>query len=400
MSALVELFRSRSRLWAVAGIWCGALLVAFNSYAATVTYVPQFLVRNDFRLVYGAALVGWRDGYAHLYDLAAQKTVVESLGAYWSPYLNPPPLAWLGTAFLPLPFGAAALVWTVVIVVAAGFAWWLAAPGAGLARWAYLALFVGLFPTAFGLMVGQPVALVAAAVAAAWWLAQRRRPVLAGLALSFIALKPQLALLVPLCLLIAGQRRMFFAWLIAVAVMVVVAAVLLGPEGLQRYRDALSLASQWEPTRRYAIAGPLGLGPQVYVVEVVVVALAAFAAWRQRGGGPELPIATGIVASLLFTPYVGFQDFAMLVVAGWLVIRAGATPFQVGLMVAGYALLELALVVLAVPILLAEAVFLVSLAWPPAQTPGDLRRMRSVMRREVADDARDRDLADAGVERS
>jgi hypothetical protein len=156
----------------------------------------------------------------------------------------------------------------------------------------------------------------------------------------------------------------------------VVALILLGADGLQRYRDALSLASQWEPTRRYAIAGPLGLGPQVYAVELVVVVVAVVAAWRQRGGGTALPIATGIVASLLFTPYVGFQDFAMLVVAGWLVVRAGATPLQVVVMVAGYALLELALVVLAVPILLAEAVFLLSLALPalpgarvPAQAP-------------------------------
>jgi glycosyl transferase family 87 len=385
-------------LWTVAGIWCGLLLIAFNLYAAAVTYIPQFLVRNDFRLVYGAALVGWRDGYSHLYDLAAQKAVVESLGAYWSPYLNPPPLAWLGTAFLPLPFNVAVVLWTALVAVAALLAWRLVAPGSGLTRWAHLALFAGLFPTAFGLMVGQPVALVAAAVAAAWWLAERDRPVLAGLALSAAVVKPQLALLVPLCLLVTGQRRMFVAWLVATGAMVAVALLLLGPEGLQRYRDALTLASQWEPTRRYAIAGPLGLGPQVYAVEAVVVAVAVFAAWRQRGRGVGMPIATGIVASLLFTPYVGFQDFAMLVVAAWLVLRAGATSFQVVLMVVGYALLELALVVLAVPILVGEALFLLALAWPAAKAPRDLGGVRGVVGGKMADDAGDRDLADAGAQ--
>jgi hypothetical protein len=362
---VLAFFRRRTRVWAVAGVWTGLLLTAFNVYAAAVTYVPQFLVRNDFRLVYGAALNGWRNGYAHLYDLAAQKEAVESLGAYWSPYLNPPALAWLGTPFLILPFHAAIVVWTALIVVGALLAWWLVAPGAGWTRAAHLALYVGLFPTAFGLMVGQPVALVAAAVAGAWWLAERDRPVAAGIVLSLVAIKPQLALLVPLCLLVAGRRRMFAAWLAATAVMVMVALVLLGGEGLQRYREALSLASQWEPTRRYAIAGPLGLGPQVYVVEAVVVLIAAFAAWRHRHGAVGIPIAVGMVASLLFTPYVGFQDFAMLVVAGWLVLRSGASPVQVGLMVLGYALLELALVVLAVPILVAEAALLVSLLATP-----------------------------------
>src|SRR5207302_8206559 len=157
------------------------------------------------------------------------------------------------------------------------------------------------------------------------------------------------------------------AWAVATAVIVVVALLLLGGDGLQRYRDVLSLASGWEPTRRYAIDGPLGLGLQAYAAQVFVVAVAVVAAWRQRNAGVARLIAIGIVASLLFTPYVGFQDFAMLVVAGWLVIRSGATPVQVAIMVAGYALLELALVVLAVPILLAEAVFLLSLAWNPSR---------------------------------
>ena len=362
--ALVQYFRERTRLWAAAGLWGGSLLLAFNLYAAIATYVPQYAVRNDFRLIYGAALNGWQNGYGHLYDLAAQKAVVESLGSgtYWSPYLNPPTLAWIATPFLAMPFEAALFLWTLLIAGAALLAWRLVAPGSGLTRAAHLALFLGLFPTAFGLMVGQPVALVAAAVAVAWWLASHQRPVLAGLALSLIAIKPQLALLVPLCLLVAGHGRMFTAWLSATAVMVAVALVLLGPEGLQRYRDALALAAQWEPTRRYAIAGPLGLGPQLYAVQAVVVAVAVVAAWRQRNMGPARPIATGILASLLFTPYVGFQDFAMLVVAGWLLIRSGATSVQVALMVVGYALLELALVVLAVPILLAEAALLLSLA--------------------------------------
>ena len=53
----------------------------------------------------------------------------------------------------------------------------------------------------------------------------------------------------------------------------------------------------------------------------------------------------------------------------------GVTSFQVALMVVGYALLELALVVQAVPILIAEGALLLSLAWPrggqaPQAEPG------------------------------
>jgi hypothetical protein len=145
-----------------------------------------------------------------------------------------------------------------------------------------------------------------------------------------------------------------------------VALALLGPDGLSRYREVLAQTqtAAWDITRRYAISGVLGLGPVLNVAQVVVAGVTLLAAWRQRGQGPELPMAAGIVGSLLVTPYLGFQDFLMLVVAGWLVLRAGATRWQVGLLVAGYALLQLALVVLAVPILLAEVLLLASLLWP------------------------------------
>ena len=366
MRTLDGYFRRRTRLWAAAGLWTGILLTAFDVYAAVLEFIPQYRFRNDFRLIYGAALAAWTNGYSHLYDLAAQRASTQSLGPgiYWQPYLNPPPLAWLATPFLSLPFEVALLAWSVLLVLAAWIAWRLAAPGPRLTRFAHLALFVGLFPTAFGLMVGQPVVLVAAAVAGSWWLAEHRRPVLAGAVLSLIALKPQLALLVPLCLLVAGRWRIFLAWLAASAVIGAVALLMLGADGVQRYRDVLSLASQWAPTRSFAVAGPLGLGLQVYAVELVVVGIAALAALQHRGGDAGRLYATGIVASLLFTPYVGFQDFAMLIVASWLLIRSGVTSFQVGLMVVGYALLELALVVQAVPILIAEGALLLSLAWP------------------------------------
>ncbi|HUE68198.1 MAG TPA: glycosyltransferase family 87 protein [Candidatus Acidoferrum sp.] len=381
MRTLQDYFRQRTRLWAAAGLWTGLLLLAFDLYTAAVEFIPQYRFRNDFRLIYGAALAAWTNGYSHLYDLTAQKTATESLGSgiYWQPYLNPPPLAWLATPFLAFPFDFALLAWSVLLPLAAWLAWRLAGPGSRLTRLAHLALFVGVFPTAFGVMVGQPVVLVAAVVAVSWWLAEHRRPVLAGVVLSLIALKPQLALLVPLCLLVAGRWRIFLAWLGASALIGAIALLMLGGEGLQRYRDVLSLASQWAPTRTFAVAGPLGLGLQTYAVELVVVVIAAFAAWQQRSGDAGRLYATGIVASLLFTPYVGFQDFAMLIVASWLLIRSGVTSFQVGVMVVGYALLELVLLVQAVPILVVEGALLISLAWPPhsQRVIGSLRGQRS-----------------------
>ncbi len=372
LSTVDAYVRGRTRLWSAAGLWAGVLLIGFDVYAAVVTYIPEYRVRNDFRLIYGAALTGLHDGYGHLYDLASQKASVDGLGSgfYWSPFLNPPPLAWLATPLTVLPFDVAVWVWTLLLFGALILTWYLVAPGdTRLTRLAHLALWLGVFPTAFGLLVGQPVALVAVAVAACWWLSERNRPVWAGIALAAIAVKPQVAILVPLCLLVSGHTRTFVAWLAATGVLAVLAFSMLGPDGLARYRDALALASQWEPTRRYAMSGLIGLGPQLYVLQAVMVAITVAAAWRIRKTGRGLPIAVGILGSLLFTPYVGFQDFAMLFVAGWLLLRSQASDWQLGILFTGYILLELALVLPPVLVLITEMSLLLSILSPLNHPP-------------------------------
>jgi hypothetical protein len=377
---VVAYFRARRKLWPAVGLLVGLILIGWDLWAAAGTYISQYAVRNDFRLAYGAALVGIRNGYSRLYDLDAQRAAIESLGPGFNPqpFISPPPLAWLVTPLVLLPFGVALVIWTVLLLAALGWTWYLVAPSGGLAKFAHLALLLGVFPVAFGVMVGQSGALVAAAVATAWWLMRREHPVWAGLALSFVVLKPQMAFLVPICLLVSGRARTFGAWFAASLVIGLVALLLLGPDGVARYRDLLAQTQTpaWDITRRYSISGPIGLGPLLNMTQVVVVAIAVIAAWRHRHDGPEIPIAVGIVGSLLATPYLGFQDFVMLVVAGWLVVRSGANAWQVALLVVGYALLQFVIVVLALPILVAEALLLLSLLLrPAAQASRDLSRV-------------------------
>ncbi len=380
LSTFEAYVRGRTRLWSAAGLWVGVLLIGFDIYAAVVTYIPEYRVRNDFRLIYGAALTGLHDGYGRLYDLGAQKASVEGLGPgfYWSPFLNPPPLAWLATPLTILPFNAAVWLWTLLLFGALLLTWYLVAPGdTRLTKVAHLALWLGVFPTAFGVLVGQPVVLVALAVAACWWLSERNRAVWAGIALAAIAVKPQVAILVPLCLLVSGHTRTFVTWLAATGVLAVLALAMLGQDGLARYRDALALASQWEPTRRYAVSGLIGLGPQLYVLQAAIVAVTVAAAWRIRKHGPGLPIAVGILGSLLFTPYVGFQDFAMLFVAGWLMLRSQASKWQLGILFTGFVLLELVLVLPPVLVLITEMSLLVSILSPLNDPPRVAKRVPS-----------------------
>ena len=386
-----DYFRERTRLWAVAGVMVGAMVTAWDLAVVAPGFLAAYAVRNDFRLAYAAADLGLREGYGRLYDLSAQRLEILRLGEGFNvqPFISPPPLAWLVTPLTALPFLAALVIWTALLIGALLWTWYLLAPGEGLVKAAHLLLWLGVFPVAFGVMVGQPGALVAAAVASAWWLSRAGRPLMAGLALSLLVLKPQLALLVPVALLVAGYRKMFASWLVASVVIGVVALVLLGGDGVRRYLDILAQtqSSAWDITRRYSISGPLGLGWPLRVAEVAVLVVSVVAAWQQRHS-LERVLAVGILGSLLFTPYLGFQDFLMLFVAGWLLVRSGATGVQVIILVVGYALLELALVVLAVPILIAECCLLLSVLWSrrwdsnprpatyeAAALPAELRRL-------------------------
>ena len=388
---MVAYVRARQSLWAAVGLLVGLILIVWNLWNLAPSYISKYPVVNDFRLAYSAATVGIKDGYSHLYDLAAQKTAIENLGPGFNPqpFISPPPLAWLVTPLLALPFNIALVIWTLALLAALVLAWHLLAPPGRLTRAAHLALLLGLFPVAFGVMVGQPGALVAAVVVASWWLMRQERPVLAGLVLSLIVVKPQLALLVPLCVLASGRAKTFGSWLAASIFIGLIALAMLGSEGVARYLAVLAdtQSPAWDITRRYSISGPLGLGPLLNATQLLVLIITLVVAWRHRHGGPEVPLAAGLLGSLLFTPYLAFQDFLMLVVVAWLLLRSPLKAWQVGLLVLGYVLLEFALVVMAVPILVAEALLLLSLlAGPPAQAPGDLSRVHGIVGGHVADE--------------
>ena len=61
MPNVVAYFASRKRLWTLVGLLIGALLTIRTIADAVYVYIPQYRFRNDFRLLYGDALVGLRD---------------------------------------------------------------------------------------------------------------------------------------------------------------------------------------------------------------------------------------------------------------------------------------------------------------------------------------------------
>jgi hypothetical protein len=358
----------------VAGaLWAGVLLTGFNAWVAA-GILGNARIQDDFRLDYLAVRLVVDHGWRSLYDFAAQRAQAQAFGFNWQPFVSPPPLAALAAPFAALPFDAALVLWTALLVGALAGGWWLAAPGGtaiftrhgrlGPERWMHLAIAFGLFPAAFAIAIGQPAPVVLLALAAAWWLLRSGREGAAGLCVAVLVVKPQLALLVPATRLVAGRWRAAAVAAGAGGAIAILSGLAIGPHGISSYLDGLSNASGWALTRRFTLADVLG--PAFPVSQVAVVALTLVAAWRARAAGPEIPLAAGIAGSLLVTPYIGIQDFTLLLLAGWLVLRTRPPTWMLLLLGLGYPVLELALAEGSLPVVLWRSALLVGLAALPS----------------------------------
>lgn len=262
-----------------------------------------------------AAQLGWRYGWSRLYDLHLQS---ELLAAYfYQPYLNPPVMAWVALPFAALPFQWAHVAWTALLLVALVLSWWLLRPAGQGPRWWWLLGVLALLPAMFSIGIGQPQFFLVLAFAAAVRL-RPSRPFWAGAVLSVVWLKPQVAFLLPVGLVVARQWRVLLGLAVFGGVIGLLQLLALGPSGVREYLAVLQLGSTFELQRRLSLAG-LVPGTVFNALRVVVVGLLCLASLGTRRRDHVLVAAP--LASLLVTPYSGFQDLAVLGGAAWIWLR-------------------------------------------------------------------------------
>ena len=317
--------RLRREHWITVAVGVSVVLAIIDlQWSYTLHYK---LAQPDFYVYYLAAQLGRAHGWAAIYDPAVFLPPVTAAVGKPLPYLNPPELAWLVTPLSLLPYPLATWIWTGVLAAAFVLVWYLAAPGRGLTRLIHGLGAAVLLPVFVGVLFGQVSLVVVGAVALAWWLLSRGRPWLAGLALSALILKPQMAFLVPIALLVAGYGRVFLAWL---AVSVPLAVITLLATGTGVFHQI----SQSLQTVR-AVPGPIQssllrlLSLPVAVIGIaLVLGASVYILWRGRGSGPSRPIAVGLIASVLVSPYVNFYDLSALVLAAWLILGTNPPRWQ------------------------------------------------------------------------
>ncbi len=322
--------RRRRNLGSAAGAAGATLFAAFDVYQWVAAYASDHF-HNDFTFYVAAARIGVAHGWASIYDLGLQQAQLDAMGsgitvAQLARFISPPPVAWLALPFATLPYTAGYWAWSGLLLLALGLTWQLAAPAGGLARVIYLLAALGWLPVIYGLQLGQPGLFVAAGVAGSYALLRAKRPFWAGVALAPVALKPQLAFLVPLALLAARQNRAFLGSVAALGAVAAASVLALGAHGVTTYIDRLNFASHVAVNRDLTLA--YFLGDSARPVQVFAAAWTMLAVYRTRRMGFEWTYALALTGGMLATPYVHLDDLAMLGLAGWLVLRSAAPAWS------------------------------------------------------------------------
>ena len=255
-------------------------------------------------------------------------------------------------------------VWLIGSVAALVAAWWMAAPGSTRARVLWLIAALAWYPVQYSLSLAQPDLIVLLAAVACWKLADRNRPYLAGVVLGASVLKPQLTLVLPLVLLVAGRWRIAAAWAVTVGFLAIVSVLVIGQQGLSDYRMLLSDAMHVANNRYFTFAYIFGTGPVTFAVQAVVVAIGVASAYANRHSSLARLFAIGLVSSALGAGYWHLQDFAMLVGAAWLFWGDPAPAWQRWWLVVVVVGGELGWPLTPLPILIGLTVWLIYLAFP------------------------------------
>jgi len=359
---------ARRNLGAAALAWFLTLVAAITGWW-TFQPVVRDGTDSDLTFVYIGARIGIENGWSHIYSFDLQQQLFSLLrpGAPFGDgarFVSPPPLAWLVLPLSALGPKAAFWIWLAISLVVLVAAWWFAAPGDGWKRWLWLLGALAWYPVLYALALGQPVMLALLAVAGCWWLAEARRPYLAGAVLGLSAVKPQLTIAVPLVLLAAGRWRIAAGWGVTVAALAAASLIAIGRQGLDDYLGLLAAAQPVVNNRYFTLAGVIGTGVPAYATQAGVTAIGMIGAYANRHASLARLLCLGLVTTVLGASYWHLDDYAILLGAAWLFWRDGPPAWQrAWLLVVAFAA-EFAWPLGPLPILLAVAVWMVFLVAP------------------------------------
>lgn len=318
--------------------------IAAIGYLATVNWTTTF-PRDSSTLIVGRDFLNiWMYGRAahepdpgRFYDIA---TYNHELAAVLGPgypgqnWPNPPSFF-----LISLPFGALSFYVALLCWLALGTVLFVAAARREVADWRVLVPVVFSPAAMFCLISGQSSFLSGAALILIFsWL--DRRPVLAGVLIGLLTVKPQLGLLFPFMLVASGRWRAFGAAAVTALGLIGLTALLFGPEvwvdfvtkALPNQRAVLSdpnvvtapfHATVFMNLRGLGASYDLGIAVQgVFALLAIGAVIWAFRNARDDDDGRELR-ALFFACAACTSPYLGIYDLLPLTFAGVALLASG-----------------------------------------------------------------------------
>lgn len=313
-----------------------SLLVAVSQLGRNL-WVPSC---TDFISFWGAARLAAAGTPALAYDNAIlhqlQSAVVDFAPGAEMPFPYMPAFLLVLVPFSVFPFGVAMMLW-----VAATFA-------------AYLVILRRLVPNAWFLALGFPAVLVNAAVGqngfltAAVFLSAllilQRRPLVAGLVIGLLVIKPQLAILFPVALLASRQWRAVIGAAISSTAVTLAGILVFGTQPFLAWIDQLPLYGRiareglvgWvQFTSVYAAGRQAGLDSgAAFGLHISVATAAIVAVWRIWRSDSDMLTKGAVLAcaTALISPYMFLYDQLLLTIAFVWAVRRNAHPALVALL--------------------------------------------------------------------
>ncbi len=314
--------------------------------------------RVDFGYFYAGAYMSYHGQAADLYPHYGEFTYYPDDPIFLQPhtehdlarlmargnYYNPPALSFIEAPLVALGFKDAFWLYSLLSLTALGGFMALGyKAGKGIPELPFLGLGVLAFsPVKEALIMGHLSLFFVLALTAGFLLLKAERPVLAGLTLSLLALKPQWAILPGLFLLIRGEWRALATMTIAAAAIFFLPFIYTGFDTFKNYFDFLRWSASvdlkdaphmfsWNGFLSKLDGSEIQNGQLVLFADapskalvyglIALTAVPMLAVWRSRDY--LLGVAATLVAMLLVSTHSVWYDWALLVVSAlFLVLRS------------------------------------------------------------------------------
>jgi len=317
-----------------------AAAIAYGATAQDGIAIPRdgagLVVGRDFLNVWMYGRAAALPDPGHWYDIASYQNALTALlgsgypGQSWA---APPSLMLIAAPFGQMPYLAALACWTLIGFVC--FAGTL--HRAGFDTTSLVALLAS--PAAAFCVISGQSALITAAMLIVILTQLDRRPLLVGILIGCLTLKPQLVVLFPVMLAASGRWRVFaIAAVTALAIAGITAALF----GTQVWIDFIErgLPTQWVVLQTADhVAAPFypslyvnlrGFGlaaPAALTIQAMAGLAAAMLVWRvfrgHRDADPRILAALFLAASATAVPALASSDTLTVTVAALALLRGG-----------------------------------------------------------------------------